>query len=532
MAEKKRVLVSDDLSEDGIAILRRAPELEVDVRVGMKPEELLAVIPGYHALAVRSATKVTAQLFEAATRLEVVGRAGVGVDNVDLQAASRRGVVVMNTPGGSAVTVAELTLAMMFSLARQIPAATASVKSGKWEKKRFAGGHELSGKTLGVVGTGNIGSVVVERARAMRMKALAYDPFISAEAAARLGVELVPLDELLRRSDFVTLHVPLTEQTNHLLSTREFALMKKGAFLVNCARGGIVDEQALAKALESGQLGGAALDVFEKEPPAADHPLFGQPNFVATPHLGASTEEAQAAVALALAEQLVDFLVRGEVKNAVNLPSVSREMLEILGPHLALAERLGAIVGQMAPSHMTEFRVTLAGTVSEQPRRPIALAALRGLLAQGAEGPVNDVSAPAVAKERGIELVEERSAEAKDFASLVTVTARGPEGICSASGTLFGKHDPRLVRLDQFEVEAVPEGVLLVLRNRDVPGAIGQIGQCLGAAGLNIGRMALSRRTLQKEALAILNLDSAAPEKVLAELRGLSPILDVKQLRL
>ncbi|MHB1844936.1 MAG: phosphoglycerate dehydrogenase [Deltaproteobacteria bacterium] len=532
MPDQKRVLVSDDLSEDGIAVLRKATELHVDVKIGLKPEELLAIIGDYDALAVRSATKVTAQLFEAAKRLKVVGRAGVGVDNVDLAAASRRGVVVMNTPGGSSVTVAELTLAMMFSLARQIPAATASVKSGKWEKKKFAAGHELSGKTLGVVGTGNIGSVVVERARAMRMKALAFDPYISAEAAARMGVELVSLDELLRRSDFVTLHVPLTDGTKNLIGEKQLAQMKKGACLVNCARGGIIDELALARALESGHLGGAALDVFEKEPPAADHPLFRQQSFVATPHLGASTEEAQAAVALALAEQLVDFLVRGEVKNAVNLPSVSRESMELLGPHLALAERLGAIVGQLAPPHMNEFRVTLAGAVAELPRRPIALAALRGLLSSVAEGPVNDVSAPAIAKERGIELVEERSAEAKDFASLVTVTARGPGGEASASGTLFGRKEPRLVRLDQFEVEAVPEGVLLILRNEDVPGAIGQIGQCLGSARLNIARMALSRRTAQKEALAILNLDSPASADVIEALRALPPIRDVKQLRL
>ncbi|MHB8418601.1 MAG: phosphoglycerate dehydrogenase [Myxococcales bacterium] len=526
-----RVLVADDLSEEGIQFLRRAPGLEVDVRVGLKPAELVAAIPDYEALAVRSATKVTAQVFEAARKLRVVGRAGVGVDNIDLAAASRRGVVVMNAPGGSAVTVAELTLAMMFSLARQVPAATASVKGGKWEKKKFAAGHELSGKVLGVVGTGNIGSVVVDRAHGLKMKVVAYDPLLSAEAAARLGVELLPLEELLRRADFVTLHVPLTDGTRNLLDEKRLALMKRGACLVNCARGGLVDEAALARALADGRLGGAAFDVFAQEPPPADHPLFACGSFVCTPHLGASTEEAQAAVALALCEQLVDYLTAGNVRNAVNVPSVSREVLEVLGPFLHLAERLGSLVGQLGPPHLSEFRVTVAGAVTREPRRPIALAALRGLLQGAVEGPVNDVSAPAIAAERGIQLIEEQSALSKDFASLVTVTARGPGGETVASGTVFGR-EARLLRLDQFEVESAPEGVLLVLRNQDVPGVIGEIGRTLGEAGLNIARMALSRRTAQKEALAILNLDSLAPEPVLAKLRALPPIRDVRQVQL
>ena len=321
-----RVLVADDLSADGVEILRRAG-LEVDVKIGLKPAELEEIIGGYDALAVRSATKVTAKLLEKATRLRVVGRAGVGVDNVDLPAATRRGVVVMNTPGGSSTTVAELTLAHMLALARHVAQATASVKAGKWEKKRFQG-HELAGKTLGVVGIGNIGSVLVERALSLKLEAIAYDPFISAEAAAKLGAELVDLDTLWRRADVISMHVPLTDQTRNLVNAATLARMKRGAILVNCARGGIVDEKALADAIASGHLGGAALDVFEKEPPAQDHPLFGLENVVLTPHIGASTEEAQVAVAVAIAEQLVAYLAHGEVRNAVNAPGLPKEVME------------------------------------------------------------------------------------------------------------------------------------------------------------------------------------------------------------
>ncbi len=526
-----RVLVADDLSEDGVAILRKAPGLQVDVKTGLKPAELVEIIGDYDALAVRSATKVTAPVFEAAKKLKVVGRAGVGVDNIDLAAASRRGVVVMNAPGGSSVSVAELTLAMMFALSRQLPAATASIKGGKWEKKKFAAGHQLAGKTLGVVGTGNIGSVVVDRAYGLKMNVVNFDPYVSAEAAARMGLKLMPLDALLRTADFVTLHVPLTDSTRNLIGERQLGLMKRGAYLINCARGGLVDEVALAKALASGQLGGAAFDVFTTEPPPADHPLFAAPNFVCTPHLGASTEEAQAAVALAICEQLVDYLANGNVRNAVNVPSVSREVMEVLGPFITLAERLGSLVGQLAAENMSEFRVTVAGAVTQQPRRPLALAALRGLLSRAVEGPVNDVSAPAIAQERGIQLIEEVREESREYASLITVTARGPKGDTTAAGTVFG-HEPRLLRLDQFEVESAPEGVLLVLRNQDVPGVVGQIGKTLGEAGLNIARMALSRRTAQQEALAILNLDSLAPEPVLQKLRALPPIREVRQVQL
>src|SRR5574341_1342911 len=371
-----RVLVADDLSAEGVRILRDAG-LEVDVKVGLKPEELEAVIGQYDGLAVRSATKVTARVLEQATRLRVVGRAGVGVDNVDLAAATRRGVVVMNTPGGSSVTVAELTLAMMLALSRHIAQATASIRAGKWEKKRFQG-HELAGKTLGVVGIGNIGSVVVERCQGLKMRVVAYDPFISAEAAARLGAVVVPLEEIWRQCDVVSLHVPLTDQTRNLVNAQTLAAMKKGALLVNCARGGLVDEKALAASLASGHLGGAAFDVFEKEPVPPDSPLLKLDSFICTPHIGASTREAQAAVAVAIAEQIAAYLTQGVVRNAVNVPSLPPEVRERLGPYLTLAEKLGSLAGQLTPRGVQEVRIEYGGEIAEVPTQPLTAVVLKG----------------------------------------------------------------------------------------------------------------------------------------------------------
>jgi D-3-phosphoglycerate dehydrogenase/(S)-sulfolactate dehydrogenase len=524
-----RVLVADDLSADGVEILRRAG-LEVDVKVGLAPAELEGIIGGYDALAVRSATKVTAKLLEKAPRLRVVGRAGVGVDNVDLAAATRRGVVVMNTPGGSSTTVAELTLAHMLALARHVAQATASVKGGKWEKKRFQG-RELAGKTLGVVGIGNIGSIVVERCLAMKMRAIAYDPFISAEAAAKLGVTLVSLDELWAQADVVSLHVPLTEQTRNLVDAATLAKMKKGALLVNCARGGLVDERALAEALASGHLGGAALDVFEKEPPPADHPLFAVEGFVCTPHLGASTEEAQAAVAVAIAEQLASYLSDGVVKNAVNLPSLPKETLEQLAPYLALAERLGSIAAQLAPASVREVRVELAGELAAAPVKPLVASVLKGLLQHALEEPVNEVSAPAIAKERGLSIREERIVGSEDFTSLLTVELRGDAGHAVVAGTVFGRREPRIVRLNQFRLEAVPEGDLLLCENDDAPGVVGNIGTALGQAGVNIARISLARETQAGAAFSLINVDSPPPPELQERLRALPHVRWVKALR-
>ncbi len=525
-----RVLVSDDLSPEAVRILKDAG-LEVDVKVGLKPEDLEAIVGGYDALAVRSATKVTARLLERAARLKVVGRAGVGVDNVDLDAATRAGVVVMNTPGGSSVTVAELALGMILSLYRHVPAATASVKGGKWEKKRFQG-REIAGKTLGVVGIGNIGSVLVQRALAMKMRVVAYDPFITAEAAAKLGASLVELDALWREADVVSLHVPLTEQTRHLVGAATLAKMKKGAILVNCARGGIVDEPALADALASGHLGGAALDVFEKEPPSPDHPLFAQDDFVCTPHIGASTEEAQSAVAIALAEQLVAYLRDGVVQNAVNAPGLPKEILDQLAPFLPLAEKLGSLAAQLAPQGPSEVAVEVAGELSAIPMRPLAARALVGLLRHFLHTPVNEVNAPAIARDRGIHVREVRSAEPHDFASLVTVTVRGAGGETSVAGTVYGKRDARIVRVLGFRVEAVPEGDVILCENDDAPGVVGNLGTSLGAAGVNIARISLSRLDDRSGAFSFLNVDSAPSAEVLETLRRLPHVRTVKALRL
>src|SRR5512137_1763749 len=525
-----RVLVADDLSAEGVEILRRAG-LDVDVRVGLKPAELEACIGDYDAVVVRSATKITASVLERATHLRVVGRAGVGVDNVDLEAATRRGVVVMNTPGGSSVTVAELAVAMMLALSRHLVPATISTKAGKWEKKRFQG-RELAGKTLGVVGIGNIGSVVVERALGLKMNVIAYDPFIAAEAAQRLGVELVSLDDVWARADVISLHVPLTDQTRNLVGAETLRRMRKGALLVNCARGGLVDEAALAEALASGHLGGAALDVFAKEPVAADSPLLKLDGFICTPHLGASTEEAQAAVAVAIAEQLAVFLTRGEVRNAVNVPAMSREALDRFGPYLDLCEKLGALASQITPMGVRQVKVEFAGDAGEAPQRPLTAAVLKGLLAQVETVPVNAVNAPAMAHDRGIAVVEERAAGPRDYASLVTVTVSGQGGEASVAGTVFGLRQPRIVRVNRFALEAVPEGHIILCENDDAPGVVGNIGSTLGAAGVNIARISLARDEVGGGAVSLISVDSQPGDEVLTRLRALPHVREVRRIRL
>ena len=523
-----RVLVSDDLSPEAVRILADAG-LDVDVKVGLPAAELEAIIGVYDALAVRSATKVTARLLERADRLRVIGRAGVGVDNVDLDAATRRGVVVMNTPGGSSVTVAELALAMILSLYRHVPSATASVKAGRWEKKRFQG-REIAGKTLGVVGIGNIGSVLVERAIAMKMRVVAYDPFITPEAAAKMGAELVELDRLWHEADVVSLHVPLTDQTRHLVGAVTLAKMKKGSILVNCARGGIVDEQAVAASLAAGHLGGAALDVYEKEPPDKAHPLFAFDSFVCTPHIGASTEEAQSAVAVAVAEQLVAYLRDGVVKNAVNVPGLPKEVLDQLAPYLPLAEKLGSAAAQLAPQGPTEVAIEVAGELSAIPMRPLAARALVGLLRHFLDTPVNEVNASAIARDRGIAVREVRSAEPHDWVSLVTLVVKGQGGETRVAGTVYGKREARIVRVNAFRVEAVPSGHVIVVENDDAPGVVGNLGTAIAAAGVNIARISLSRLEDRSGAFSFLNVDSPPAPEVLERLRALPHVRSVRAL--
>lgn len=525
-----KVLVADDLSTDGVEILRKGAGLSVDVKVGLKPAELKAIVGEYDALAVRSATKVTAEIIDAGKKLKVIGRAGVGVDNIDLEAANKRGIVVMNTPGGNTITVAELTVAMMMAISRHVPQATASVKGGKWEKKKFQG-RELFNKTLGVIGIGNIGSVVVDRCLGMKMKVLAYDPFISEEAARRMGCELVTLDRLYREADYISIHVPLTEQTRNLVGKDALAKMKKGAYLVNCARGGIVDEVALAEALGSGHLGGAALDVFAEEPVEADNPLLKLDNFICTPHLGASTEEAQQNVATALAEQMVDYLCNGTVRNAVNIPSVSREVLEQLGPWLNLASRLGALAGQLSPEGVKSVEVDVRGEINQHPMKPITVQALKGLLAQVWGESVNEVSAPALAKERGIAIVEMRHDSNENYASSLGVRVKGKSELF-VEGTVYGRREPRIVRVNGFDIEAVPQGQLIAIHNKDVPGVVGKVGTVFGEAGVNIGRIHLSRDQKSGEAFSLINIDSAPSAKVLDALKAIPGIVNVKSIQL
>lgn len=514
-----RVLVADDLSPGAVEHLR-SRGLEVEVRTGLAPGELAAALAGRDGLLVRSATRVTAELLEAAPGLRVVGRAGVGVDNVDLAAATRRGVLVVNTPGGSSVAVAELAIGLLLAVARHVVPATASVKGGRWEKRRFQG-RELAGRTLGVVGIGNVGSALAARARALGMDVIAHDPFIGAESAARMGARLVPLESLWGEADVVSLHVPLTEQTRGLVGRDVLGRMKPGAILLNLARGGLVDEEALAEALRTGRLAGAAFDVFEQEPPPADHPLLALENFVCTPHLGASTGEAQAAVAVAVAEQVASFLLDGVVQNAVNAPGLPRELLDRLGPYLPLAEKLGHLAAQLATGGVAEVEVEVAGELASAPTRPLASHALAGLLRGFLDTPVNEVNAPAVARERGIALREIRSEEPQDWASLLGLTVRGPGGEVRVAGTVYGRNDVRVVRVGDFRVEGVPEGHALLCENDDRPGVVGNLGTALGAEGVNIARISLSRRDDRGIAFSWINVDVAPGPALLARIRAL-----------
>ena len=524
-----RVLIADDLSPRATEILTQAG-FDVTVRVGLKKGELLAVIGQFDGLAVRSATQVTAEVLEAAAKLQIVGRAGIGVDNIDVQAASRRGVIVMNTPGGNAITTAEHALALMMSLARKIPAATASVKAGKWEKKRFQG-TELAGKALGVVGLGNIGRIVADRALGLRMRVLAFDPFLTEEAATKLGVELVTLGDLLARADVITVHTPLVPETKGLIGADAFHRMKKGVLLVNAGRGGIVDERALLEALASGKVAGAALDVFEQEPVDPAHPLLALDSVICTPHLGASTDEAQEKVAIEVAEQLVDYFVRGEIKNSVNVPAVSKEARERLGPWLDLVARLASLQSQLLDldAGLTEIALELAGDFAGVDSRPLLSTAVAGVLSRHLDVPVNAVSAPHLAEERGIRISETRLGRGETYTQSIGLSLRGKDGAPRRlRGALFsvaGKPEPRLVEVGDFLVEALPEGRLLVVRNQDRPGVIGALGTLLGSRGINVSRMQVGLpagvRTASTDALQIWNVDGALDTALLAEIRQL-----------
>jgi D-3-phosphoglycerate dehydrogenase len=525
-----KILVSDSLSKQGVEILQKAG-LTVDVKTKMPKEELLREIKNYEGLIIRSATKVTAEVIAAADRLRIIGRAGSGLDNVDTAAATKRGIVVMNTPGGNAVTTAEHTMAMIFALARKIPQATASMKAGKWEKERFMG-MELYNKTLGIVGMGQIGSHLAKLAQGATMTVIAYDPYLAEERARKMGVEIMGLHELFRRADIITVHTPLTAETQNIINRATIATMKDGVRIINCARGGIINEQDLYEALKSGKVAGAAFDVFEEEPVKPSHSLLTLDNFICTPHIGASTTEAQENVAVGIAEQIVDYLTRGIARGAVNIPSVPAELLPRLQPYITLAEKLGLLHSQLYEGGIERVTVEYKGEVAGVNVAPLTIAVLKGLLTPILEETINYVNAPVVARERGIEVKEVKSSDAGDFTSLVTIQVEAEKKTSRIAGTLYGRRDPRIVQLDNFHVEIVPEGHMLFILNYDRPGVIGQVGQILGEHQINIARMQCSREEKGGQALLIVGVDAPLPTDVLRAVTASKNIISIKLVRL
>jgi len=512
-----KVLISDKLSPAAIAIFKERG-VEAEVKTGLSKDELIKIIGEYDGLAIRSATKVTAEVIRAAKRLKVIGRAGIGVDNVDIPAATAAGIIVMNTPFGNSITTAEHAIALMMALARDIPAANASTHAGKWEKNRFMG-VELTGKILGLVGCGNIGSIVADRAKGLKMRVLAYDPYLSPERAADLGVEKAELNDLLARADFISLHTPLTAETRNIVSADAIARMKKGARLINCARGGLVDEAAVKAALDSGHLAGAAFDVFEEEP-ATNNPLFGNEKVVSTPHLGAATTEAQENVALQVAEQISDYLLTGAVTNALNMPSISGDEAQKVRPWIALAENLGAFAGQLTETSIAAVEIVYEGTASTLNTRALTQAAIYGLL-KPALSEVNMVNAPVVAKERGIRISEVRRDQEGAYEGYIQLTVTTPALVRSVAGTVFSNGRPRLIQIKGIDMEAEFAPHMLYITNEDKPGFIGRLGTLLGNAGVNIANFNLGRSGPGADAICVVQVDEKVPDSVLQEIRAL-----------
>ncbi len=522
-----KVLIADELSPRAVAVFAERG-IAADVAIGLKPDALAARIAAYDGLAVRSATKVTPALIGLAEKLKIIGRAGIGVDNIDVPAATQRGIVVMNTPYGNAITAAEHAIAMMFALARQIPAADRSTQAGKWEKSRFLG-VELSGKTLGVIGCGNIGAIVADRAHGLKMRVIGYDPFLSEERAVDLGIERVSLDELLARADFVTLHTPMTEATRGMLDAKALAKLKPGARLINCARGGLVVEADLAEALDRGWVAGAAIDVFVDEP-ATENPLFGRDNVVATPHLGAATAEAQENVAVQIAEQMADFLLTGAVSNAVNMPSLSAEDARRLKPYMKLAEQVGSFAGQLTDSGIKSIAIDYEGAIAELNVKPLTATALAGLLAPQLAA-VNIVNAPVVCRERDIRVSETLQPEAGDYQMLMRITVTDEGGARSIAGTVFAGDKPRLVAVEGMPLEAELGEHVLFVRNLDKPGFIGALGNALGAASINIATFHLGRTSAGQDAICLIEVDQPLTPQLLDAVRGLPNVIQVKSMK-
>jgi len=525
-----KILVSDPLAKEGIDILKKVKSFQVDEKAKLPPEELKKIIKNYDAIVIRSGTKLTKDIVSNANNMKVIGRAGVGVDNVDVDAASLKGIVVMNAPGGNTISTAEHAFSLLLSLLRNIPQANASMRKSLWERKKFMGSQGF-GKKLGVIGMGRIGTEVAKRAIAFGMNVIAFDPYLSLEKAKELNVEIVTLKKLFSESDCITIHTPLTNDTRHLISKNEFNIMKKGVRIVNCARGGIVDEKALLEAIKKGIVAGAALDVYEKSPPV-NNPLVALDCVVATPHLGASTEEAQVSVAIDIAKQVRDALLGKGYKNAVNLPVVDPEILEIVKPYIDLAENLGKFQSQTIAGRISQVNIKYSGEIAKYTLAPVTMGLVKGILTPILEEDVNYVNAQVIAKNRGIKIVESKQEEAEEFSSLISVEVVTSKGKSEVAGTMFTEHDPRIVKVNDFYVDAVPSGYMMLTKHKDVAGMIGQIGTILGKNKINIAAMAVGRKKKGGEAITVINIDVAVKDKVLKEIKSAKNIKDVKLIKL
>ncbi len=525
-----KILVSDPLAEEGLSILKRQKGFKVDVKTKLQPEELKKIIQNYDALIVRSQTKVTKDIIKHAKRLKYIGRAGVGLDNIDVEAASKKGIVVMNAPGGNAISTAEHTLSLILSLSRNIPQANSSLKKGEWQRKKFMG-VELYGKVLGIIGLGRIGTEVAKRALSFKMKVIACDPFLIPEKAKSMGIESVNLDTLFKKSDYITVHTPFTDDTYHIIDDKAFKKMKKGVRIINCARGGIVDEKALAGAIKNKIVRGAALDVYEKEPPGQSA-VVGMDEVITTPHLGASTEEAQVNVAIDIAETIKDALTHKGIRNAVNAPSIEPGLLKVIEPYLNLAEKIGSMQAQLAEGSINKVEIKYVGDIVKYNLNHMTRSIIKGMLKPVLEESVNYVNAPVIARERGIKINEVKTDEIEDFANLIFVKVKSARAENSIMGTLFTKIDPRIVKINQFYVDAVPEGHMLVIRNQDKPGIVGQIGSILGKNHINIAGMTFGREKAGGEAITLLNVDSAVSGDVLNKIKKAQYIKGVKSIKL
>ena len=525
-----KILIADKLSEAGLKVFRRHEQLEVHTKNGLSPDELRLEIPSYDALIVRSSARVTAEVIDAAENLKVIGRAGIGVDNIDLDAATLRGIVVMNTPQANSIAAAEHTISLLMALARNIPQAAASMKAGRWEKSKFVGA-EVYDKTLGLIGIGHIGSIVAELATGLKMHVIACDPHITREAAAAMGIPRVSFEQLLGGSDFVSLHIPRTKETENMIDAEALAKMPRGSMLINCARGGIVNEADLYEALTSGHLGGAALDVFETEP-AIDNPLCKLDNVICTPHLGASTVEAQEGVAIAVAEQISEYLLHDTMRNTVNVPTVSKELMEHIGPYVTLGEKMGKFVTQITDFPVEEVVIEYQGKVVEHGVSPITSGVLKGVFTPIIGNSINIINARAIARKRGVRVREVTSRGAEDFVSLVSITLRGGDKENYVAGSIFGKREPRIVRFNNFPIEAAPSGNMLFIYNDDRPGVIGDIGAALSKNNVNIATMYLGRDKAGGRAVSLWQIDAPVTKEIAAEIAALPNIISVKRVEL